>query len=93
MPQGTRFGRAGVPDFICCRYGLFIGIEAKSSCTGHPWSVAQQDIAKEIRMAKGYYYVVDENGLYALFQDLNKDIYSFWVNGPAVLDLRGKDND
>lgn len=29
-PRGTAFGRAGVPDFICCMEGAFVAIEAKA---------------------------------------------------------------
>lgn len=30
MPMGTGYGNSGVPDFICCAGGRFVGIEAKS---------------------------------------------------------------
>jgi Holliday junction resolvase len=30
MPIGSGYGKAGVPDFVCCYKGFFIGIEAKA---------------------------------------------------------------
>ena len=30
MPHGGMFGNIGVPDFICCYHGIFLGIEAKA---------------------------------------------------------------
>lgn len=30
MPIGTGFGNSGVPDFLCCINGFFLGIEAKA---------------------------------------------------------------
>jgi hypothetical protein len=30
MPIGTGYGNVGVPDFLCCIHGVFVGIEAKS---------------------------------------------------------------
>lgn len=31
MPQMTGYGRAGIPDFICCYKGQFFAIEAKAT--------------------------------------------------------------
>lgn len=30
MPMGTAYGRTGVPDFVCCKDGRLIAIEAKA---------------------------------------------------------------
>lgn len=30
MPRGQTFGRAGIPDFLCCHKGKFIAIETKA---------------------------------------------------------------
>ena len=30
MPRGQTFGRAGIPDFLCCHKGRFIAIETKA---------------------------------------------------------------
>lgn len=29
MPPASQFGSGGIPDFICCKDGRFLGIEAK----------------------------------------------------------------
>lgn len=33
-PAANGFGRAGIPDFICCVDGLFLGIECKAGKNG-----------------------------------------------------------
>ena len=30
MPPASVYGRRGIPDFVCCLHGAFVGIEAKS---------------------------------------------------------------
>ena len=30
MPRGQTYGRAGIPDFLCCHKGRFIAIETKA---------------------------------------------------------------
>lgn len=30
MPAANGFGKVGIPDFICCANGRFLGIEAKA---------------------------------------------------------------
>ena len=30
MPRGTTYGKAGVPDFLCCYEGRFLAIETKA---------------------------------------------------------------
>jgi pantoate kinase len=30
MPVGSGFGNSGVPDFLVCHQGTFVGIEAKA---------------------------------------------------------------
>jgi hypothetical protein len=56
MPVQGGYGKGGVPDFIYCVCGLFIGIEAKApggECTG-----LQLNQARLIRRAGGYVAVV-----------------------------------
>lgn len=31
MPSASHFGKSGIPDFVCCFAGLFLGIEAKAT--------------------------------------------------------------
>lgn len=85
MPQGTNFGRAGMPDFICCANGHFIGIEAKK--LEGIWSGVQAQIGSEINRANGVYIVVDETGLFALWELLAQWHYNN-ILPPGVHDFR-----
>lgn len=61
MPIGTGYGNSGVPDFICCVGGQFLGIEAKA---GKGTTTALQD--KNIRLiheAGGRAIVINENNI------------------------------
>jgi hypothetical protein len=58
MPIGTGFGSAGVPDFIICHKGVFIGVEAKSG-TNKP-TVLQLVHIDRIRERGGHALVVNE---------------------------------
>lgn len=51
MPFGSAYGRRGVPDFIVCHQGRFVGIEAKSE-TGTATKWQDKEIAA-IRAAGG----------------------------------------
>lgn len=58
MPIGTGFGNSGVPDFLVCHGGVFIGIEAKA---GKGKTTALQDNNLErIRTAGGRAVVINE---------------------------------
>ena len=58
MPIGTGFGNSGVPDFLVCHGGVFIGIEAKA---GKGKTTALQDNNLErIRAAGGKATVINE---------------------------------
>lgn len=86
MPNGGYFSISGIPDFVTCEGGFFKGIEAKDS--DGKWSTAQQDIKKAITEHGGHYILVDENGIFALWDLLS--------NGPKGFhngfhDLRGVD--
>lgn len=69
MPAASMYGKAGIPDFVCCVEGQFVGIEAKNSKVG--WkgmSALQLHSRKQIHSSKGFYFVVyDEQTL----MDLN----------------------
>lgn len=59
MPPANLFGRAGIPDYICCIHGKFIGIEAKSPSTGEKGLTGlQRKTRREIKDNGGYYFVV-----------------------------------
>jgi len=61
MPVGSMFGKAGVPDFLCCVNERFLAIEAKAN-GGKPTALQQKNL-RDIDRAGGYAIVVDENSL------------------------------
>lgn len=56
MPVSNGMGKHGVPDFICCMKGKFLGIEAKAE--GGSLSKHQEICISEIRQAGGLCGVV-----------------------------------
>ena len=61
MPIGSAFGNSGVPDFLCCVNGEFLGIEAKA---GKGKTTALQDKhLEDIKKAGGVSLVVNEANL------------------------------
>lgn len=68
MPATYGFGRSGVPDFVCCMDGMFIGIECKAG-SNKP-TVLQEREMTGIRAAKGHAFVVNETNLENLKQEL-----------------------
>lgn len=70
MPASGQFGKAGVPDFICCANGKFLGIEAKQN-SGKATEL-QISTHTRIREAGGRVSVVDEDGLESLRIMLNQ---------------------
>jgi hypothetical protein len=66
MPIGTGYGNSGVPDFLCCVNGHFLGIEAKA---GKGTTTALQDKnIQQIKDAGGTATVVNEDTLAYLEQ-------------------------
>lgn len=64
MPIGTGYGNSGVPDFLCCVNGHFLGIEAKA---GRGKTTAlQDDHLRRIDEARGVAVVINETQLDAL---------------------------
>lgn len=61
MPMGTGFGNAGVPDFLVCVAGSFIGIECKAK--GGKLTALQNANLGEIEAAGGKTFVVTEHNL------------------------------
>lgn len=61
MPHQAGFSQPGVPDFLCCVRGRFLGIETKFGKNG---TTAMQDRQiVEIRAAGGVAMVVNDKGL------------------------------
>ena len=64
MPIGSGYGNSGVPDFLVCYKGWFIGIEAKA---GKGKTTALQDMNLEkIEKAGGIAMIVNEFNLQAI---------------------------
>jgi len=59
MPIGTGYGNSGVPDFLCCVNGYFLGIEAKAN--GNKPTELQKKNLKDIESSGGYVAVINEN--------------------------------
>lgn len=72
MPATWGFGASGVPDFLVCFQGKFIGIEAKSNKTTHPLTKIQQRNLQNIAKAGGIALVVDEDSITDLNNLLDK---------------------
>jgi len=58
MPMGSGYGNSGVPDFLVCLQGQFIGIECKAN--GNTPTALQERHLKLIEETGGIAFVVDE---------------------------------
>ena len=58
MPIGSGFGNAGVPDFLVCYNGAFIGIETKAN-GGEPTKLQQKNLL-DIILAGGHSLLINE---------------------------------
>lgn len=61
MPRGQTFGRAGVPDFLCCHKGRFIAIETKAG-RGKATPLQLREL-KDIFGHQGIALIVREDGM------------------------------
>lgn len=61
MPMGTGFGNSGVPDFLCCMNGFFLGIEAKAG-KGKTTALQNKNL-DSIVTAGGMALVVNEDSM------------------------------
>jgi hypothetical protein len=61
MPVQTGYGVKGVPDFVVCVDGRFVGIETKFGKNKE--SVWQQKQGAAIQAANGVYLVINENNV------------------------------
>jgi pantoate kinase len=69
MPIGTGYGNSGVPDFLVCHQGNFIGIEAKAG-KGKTTALQEKHLA-DIRAAGGTTFVINETNLDQLKEVFN----------------------
>ncbi len=58
MPVQTGYGVAGIPDFVCCWHGRFVGIETKAPGKENNLSKHQQVQRAAILEAGGLYAVI-----------------------------------
>lgn len=61
MPVPTGYGRQGIPDFICCAWGVFIAIETKAN--GNKPTRWQEIVLDEISDHDGFAWVIDEHNV------------------------------
>lgn len=72
MPVASGFGNAGVPDFLVCYKGRFIGIEAKAN--GGKATALQLKNLDQIIAAGGVALIVDENNVGNLMETIEEYI-------------------
>lgn len=73
MPAMNGFGRAGIPDFICCVSGTLLGIEAKAG--SNRATEMQKAELEAIKLAGGVAIVINEKSLRVL-SDLVDSLHS-----------------
>lgn len=71
MPQTGGYGHSGVPDFLICWRGQFIGIECKAR--GNQPTALQEQQIKQIRSAGGRAWVVNEANVEQLRKELDRE--------------------
>lgn len=67
-PQAGQFGKAGIPDFLCCVNGKFIAIEAKAF--GNKPTEIQMSVMRKIADAGGTSLIITERNYDTLEQTL-----------------------
>lgn len=71
MPIGSGYGNAGVPDFLCCANGRFLGVEAKAE-KGRATALQEKHL-RVIKEGGGHSMIVREDNLSEL-EDLLKQL-------------------
>lgn len=79
MPRGTVLGRSGVPDFLVCLRGRFIGIETKSG-NNKPTALQAKELV-DIELHGGMSFVVNEQTLPAFEQKIKLLARAWDVSG------------
>jgi hypothetical protein len=62
MPATGGYGTSGVPDFLVCYEGKFIGIECKAN--GNTPTALQMKNLRDIESCKGVAMVIDETNVH-----------------------------
>jgi hypothetical protein len=71
MPATGGYGVSGIPDFLVCFNGKFIGIETKSG-SNKPTELQKRNLA-EIELAGGLAVVINEDNINELERILNEN--------------------
>jgi hypothetical protein len=61
MPIGSGYGNAGVPDFLVCYKGIFVGIECKAN--GNKPTALQLKNLADIESAGGTALIIDDKNV------------------------------
>ena len=77
MPRGQTYGRAGIPDFLCCHKGRFIAIETKAG-RGKATPLQMREL-KDLFRHQGIVLIVREDGMDELEYALD---FAEQVGGP-----------
>ena len=62
MPRGQTYGRAGIPDFLCCHKGRFIAIETKAG-RGKATPLQLRELRDIFQNHQGIALIVREDGM------------------------------
>jgi hypothetical protein len=71
MPHGAGYGNAGIPDFVVCWKGRFIGIECKAN--GKEATALQLHNLMQIRKAGGRALIINEDSVIELRKELERE--------------------
>jgi len=74
MPVQMGYGATGVPDFLVCANGYFIGVEAKATHKDEPTGLQVKNL-KEIQDAGGQSLVIHKDNLHVL-ENLLDQLYA-----------------
>ena len=77
MPRGQTYGRAGIPDFLCCHKGRFIAVETKAG-RGRATPLQLREL-KDLFRHQGIVLIVREDGMDELEHALD---FAEQVSGP-----------
>lgn len=88
MPVTGGFGNSGVPDFIACIHGKFVGVECKAA--GNKPTALQLKNLNKIVEAGGYGFVVDDNSIGVFSLSLDNVVHSGVY--PRLYDLTETDS-
>lgn len=86
FPVTGGYGRAGVPDIICCHKGRFIAIECKAN-GNKPTELQLREIHK-IRKAGGIAFVIDEKNT-----DVIRNWLKIWGTGQKNYTIASEEKD